>query len=197
MIWILNGGILICAFCFAKALLLKIDDALAEQSATHKYLAVIASVYLFSVAGLLHSAWEGIFWVSLALAAYSDYVTKEIYDFVYFPAGVICVYQVLSEGNVEKILGLTVFCCIQMVIFKRLYGVSDCIAFSVCAMYVAAHGGGMQDYWLHMFIAFLLFLIVQAFKRNIDKKGRLKKPGAFIPYIAAAMLYMQVCIMWR
>ena len=75
MIWILNGGILICAFCFAKALLLKIDDALAEQSANHKYLTVIAAVYLFSIAGLLHSAWEGIFWVSLALAAYSDYVT--------------------------------------------------------------------------------------------------------------------------
>lgn len=189
MFWIINAGILIGVFYIGKVFLLRIDSTLAEQSIKHKYLVSIAAIYLFCVAGTLQYAWEGVFWVSLALAAYSDYVTREIYDFIYFPTGMICIYQLLQGGIDASVIEMIIFCCIQMLLFRHYYGVSDCIAFSMCAMYLAVHGGRMLEYWLHMFWAFLLLLMIQALKRNIDKRGRLKKPVAFIPYIAAAMLF--------
>lgn len=86
-------------------------------------------------------------------------------------------------------------CCYTMLIFRHLYGGSDCLAYILCAMYLAGCGKDLTDYLLFMLLAVGLELIVQVKNNNINiKEGKLKQPKALIPYIAAAMLVWRLIV---
>lgn len=134
---------------------------------------------------------EGLFWASLALAAYSDYCTTSVFDFVFLPgifADLLCLVWNWGSLSLDSLLGFGIFLVFQWLIFQRLYGGADCLAFSACGLHLLARqriSGAMVGL---MALTFLFLVAVQGMKRNINKKGNLKKEVPLIPYIAAAML---------
>ena len=133
---------------------------------------------------------------SLLLAAWIDHYIQLIPDMVYVPglAGGI-VWLIYSNPGEDIVINLLIFVAIQMFIFRRLYGGSDCLAYILCAMYLAGCGKDLTDYLLFMLLAVGLELIVQLKNNNINiKEGKLKQPKALIPYIAAAMLVWRLIV---
>lgn len=191
MEWIVKVIFLISTFLLATKILLKKDKQLAVN-AKRKPVLVITVIILFFISFILSSFWEVLFWFSLSLAAYSDYLTQEIYDIVYAPGVGICIAMLGITGSFKEceIIELIVFIVLQTVVFRKLYGISDCIAFSMCAMYLYLHGKVLVDYIILMLGIFLVLTIIQFFKKNIDK-GKFKEPVALIPYIAFAITCVQ------
>ena len=46
----------------------------------------------------------------------------------------------------------------------------------------------LLDYFVFMLFTYILLGIIQLFKKNVNKKGNLKIPVAFTPYIVATFL---------
>lgn len=130
--------------------------------------------------------WDSLFWSSLALAAFCDFTTTEIYDFCFLPAA-ISGCALLIFNSLHGVRGLIIFGAAQLLIFRKLYGGADCLAFFFCAAYITACGGGLTDCFLLMLYVFIILALVQLAKGNV-KKGNLKECVPLIPYIAAVML---------
>lgn len=128
----------------------------------------------------------------LLLACITDLAICQVHNFVWWFGGIAAGLLLLTEirrksGIIGSLLPeLLVFCVIQLVLFSRLYGRADCYAFCVCAGAEAGLGFGIMGFLQHMFFAFLLLAVVQAFRKNITRKGSLKRPVPFIPYITTA-----------
>lgn len=128
---------------------------------------------------------------SLILAAWIDHYIQLIPDVIYAPGltgGIL--WLIYYNPGADIIINLIVFVSIQLLIFRRLYGGSDCLAYILCAVYLAGNGCGkkLTDYLLFMLLTVIIELIDQIRKKNILKNGRLKRPVPLIPYIAGAML---------
>lgn len=132
--------------------------------------------------------YEMSFWICLAVAAYCDHRTKEVYDMIFIPsilfgAGILAINK---EWNI--LISVGIFTLFQVIIFARLYGGADCFAFVMCAMYMAIHDYKMIDFLIILMAGtFFLAFIVQATEKNINKKGNLKESIALIPYILLNM----------
>lgn len=169
--------------------------------------AAMSALTYFMCGNILGGILGCLFWTSLSAAAYSDGLTCEVYDWVYYPGilGGTFLLIVLNPGT--RILpGMCVFLALQLFLFRFMYGGSDCIAFSLCALFLASFGCGLLEYMLVMLITLLLFTPWQAFRGNIhvskqsvkDRRFlKLKEPKAMIPFIFSAMsiMTMAVCIM--
>lgn len=193
MSWGLSIVILLVGFITARKILVILDKEFASSIRKQPMALWSVLFYLFVESFVLNSLWDSVFWITIALVAYNDYLTKEIYDVVYVPAIIICIIQLAlasctQEVGIEKLIELIVFCGIQFVVFRMFYGLSDCIAFCVCAMYLTVHGGDIMDSVILMIVTILLLGVVQACKKNINRKGNLKEPVALIPYIAVGMM---------
>lgn len=203
---LLGSGILICCL---------VDAEFREVTEQKKGIAAAASagIYLLSAlvlkgepasglpdAAVFTAVWElldSLFWSSLALAAYSDYCTMRVWDFIHLPAaaagvlqGIMCMFTPIF--TLQMLLDLILFAGLQWVfirvMFRGKYGEADGLAFFMCALHMAATGGTFLQYLVHMAAAYLLFGTVQILKGNVNRKGNLKTPMPLIPYIAAAML---------
>jgi len=134
-------------------------------------------------------AWMyGVLAAYLVTASITDIQTQAVHDFLHLAGcvggGILLVWNrpgwaLLGEA--------AFFIAIQMLLFRRMYGIADCLAFSVCTLYMAASGKGMMAYVLHMGATFLLLAAVQAGRGNINWRGNLKEPVAMIPYIAGTV----------
>lgn len=186
-------------FLFCSRLLRTIDRETGEgsQSFIARAAFVMILIYFIPAAFKVCSSGTGIsgclFWASIALAAYSDICTKEIYDMVYIPAflaGLTCLGFGFIQGKIPGtvLLQCTLFCALQWILFRRMYGEADCLAFSLCAVYGALLGRFFFDDMILMAVAWLLLALVQICRKNINKKGNLKHPVPMIPYIAVAAL---------
>ena len=132
----------------------------------------------------------GFFWGSFAAAAYSDWQIKKAYDFMLWIAILSAMLTMITTGQFseQRITELVIFFLMQWCVFRHLYGGADCLSPSACAVYLAALGKGiLPALWL-LTAAWILFLIVQVVKKNIDKRGKLKNGKPFIPYMAMALL---------
>lgn len=128
--------------------------------------------------------------VYLTVCAITDFQTCKVYDLLQVPAAaagaVLCLLQTsLPEGG----RGLVLFALLQYLLFMRFYGEGDVMAFQICSLYLVGRGGDLRTLLLHMALAFILLGAVQAFKRNINKKGNLIVPVPFFPYIACSLLW--------
>lgn len=121
----------------------------------------------------------------LLLASVTDIVLCQVYDFTWWFAltAVLVSLQGISE---ESVWSLAFFFLLQFAVFGRLYGRADCYGFCVCAAAEAVMGMELSGFLVQMFLAWLLLFFVQAAHRNIDRKGNLKQPVPFLPYITAA-----------
>jgi len=127
----------------------------------------------------------------LTVCAITDLKTCKVYDILQVPTAVagavLCLQQApLPEGG----RGLVIFALLQYLLFMRFYGEGDVMAFQICSLYLVGRGGDLQTLLLHMALAFVLLGAVQAFRRNINRKGNLKVPVPFLPYIACSLLWL-------
>lgn len=106
-----------------------------------------------------------------------------------FSATMDAAVDAAGNGGVDAAIGVSIllFALLQYVLFMRLYGRADGMAFLVSALAEASLGYDMQMYLLHMILSYLLLSLVQGLKRNIGGKGRLKKPVPFLPYITVGL----------
>lgn len=135
----------------------------------------------------------------LLLACTTDLAIYQVHNFVWWFGGIAAGLLLWVElrrvpAAVSNVLPeLFAFCIIQIVLFSRLYGRADCYAFCVCSWTEAGLGMDIMGFLEHMFLAFLLLTAVQAFRKNISRKGNLKKPVPFLPYITAAFYLLLLC----
>lgn len=128
----------------------------------------------------------------LLLAGVTDVVIGQAYNFVWWPvlaAGLAS----LRGVQASMLWPLCLFLLLQFTLFGAMYGRADRYAFCVCALLETGMGAGMYGYLLHMFLSWALLVLVQAVRRNIDKRGNLKRPVPFLPYIAIAFWIVLAC----
>lgn len=133
-----------------------------------------------------------LFWASMALCAWCDYLTTEIYDFCYLPAFISGCLMLWLNSAWYRSGDLIIFAVIQFLIFRKLIGTSDCVAFWICALYLAGTGKGFEAYVWFMAYVYVLFLVAQLLFGNVDKKIKLKEPKPMIPYIAVVILWVGI-----
>ncbi len=128
--------------------------------------------------------------VYLTICVLTDLRACIVYDFLQLPGAMagamLCLSRPLPAGSGA---GLVLFALLQYLLFGRLYGIGDAMVFQVCSLYLAGRGGDLRTFLLHMALAFVLLGIVQSFRRNINKRGNLKTPVPFVPYIACSLLW--------
>lgn len=141
----------------------------------------------------------------LLFACLTDTIICEVYQFTWWGAGGAAVFLWIYEevcvngiydgtpcrnemhsGMVMSFLMILAYLVLQELFFAGFYGRADCHAFVVCAIVCCAFGMGLTWYFLHMTMAFTLLIMVQAFRKNIDSRGRLRQPVAFLPYITVS-----------
>lgn len=124
----------------------------------------------------------------LLCAVLEDIKYQSVKRVVWWVGGVLGWLLCCSNGNTGSSLILEVFLfgILQFGLFSRFYGKADCFAFVCCSLVLAAYGGGLREYLLHMLLAISLLGGVQILRDNINTRGNLKRPVAFIPYIAPA-----------
>ena len=132
-------------------------------------------------------------WAVIALcllfACITDCITCQVYNFTWWISGAAAALLLGTRKNGISLvcLGeLGFFILLQLRLFSRLYGRADCYAFSVCAIAEAAAGLELAGFLVHMLGAFCLLALVQGMRRNIGKRGNLKRPVPFLPYITLA-----------
>jgi len=135
----------------------------------------------------------------LLLACVTDLVLCQVYNFTWWPAltaAAILMWRSLSwmsRGRAEDVLySVLFFLFLQFVWFCRMYGKADCYAFSVCAITGAARGMKAAGFLIHMLSAYVLLFFVQTACRNLDKRGNLKRPVPFLPYITISFWMLLV-----
>lgn len=129
-----------------------------------------------------------VFILCLLWAVIMDVKTCRVYNLIWWIAGSCDVLLwLLDEGRTAECLPeLIGFWVLQVYLFSRMYGKADSYAFCVCAGFTYSYGFGMRQWLLHMLLALVFMTPVQAIRRNINSRGNLKKPVAFIPYIVLA-----------
>lgn len=128
--------------------------------------------------------------VYLTVCVVTDRQTCKTYDFLQWPASVagalLCLTRPLPVGAG---VGLVLFALLQYFLFGRMYGQGDVMAFQICSLYLIGEGGGFRLLLLHMALAFAMLGAVQLFRHNIDRRGNLKVPVPFLPYIACSLIW--------
>lgn len=130
----------------------------------------------------------------LLLACITDSLLCQVYNFTWWISLAAALLLWCCRGEpgesvflYSETLGwLMLFVGIQLAMGGRIYGRADSYAFCVCALAEASQGISAAGFLVHMLSAYILLFIVQAFRRNINKKGNLRKPVPFLPYITAA-----------
>ena len=132
----------------------------------------------------------------LLFASITDLVMCQAYNFVWWISGmaaVVLLWQRWKDaGTITGLSGLLLFCALQLFLCIRLYGRADGYAFCVCAGAQTGLGMGMEAYFMHMTVAFILLITVQAFRKNIGSRGRLRKPVPFLPYVTIGFFIMLI-----
>ena len=131
----------------------------------------------------------GVLAAYLLVASIQDSQTCEVYDFLHVLALPTGMFFIVATPSGEKVMSLVLYLVIQLGIFMKMYGAGDGLAFLVCAVYESRFGKGLSTYLLHMAAVFVVLLVVQGARRNINKTGNLKKPVALVPYIAATVWF--------
>lgn len=130
---------------------------------------------------------------SMLLACVTDCKICQVHQFVWWCSGAAAVALagcliVVSfvHGRYASFTGLIFFCLLQQIFFARMYGRADSHAFCICAVIAYGFDISIKGYLIHMLFSFLLLTVVQFFQKNINRKGNLKKPVAFLPYITVS-----------
>lgn len=146
--------------------------------------------------GMKQTEWNMVFLSVLAgcliFACITDCKACEVYQFTWWVVGSASLFflckRISEEGkwSIIFLLMLLFYSILQEKFFSRFYGRADCHAFVVCAVGLFGLGMNLQDCFVQMLFAFTGLAVVQMFRRNINRKGNLKKAVAFLPYITVS-----------
>lgn len=131
----------------------------------------------------------------MIFACMTDIKIYEVYGFVWW-IGAACGAIGLQE-NLGKLPELVFFCFLQEKFFCRFYGRADCHAFVICALVQSGMGLGLREYLIHMLFAFGGLAVIQLRRNNINRRGNLKQPVAFLPYITVSFWLNCYCFCWE
>ncbi len=133
--------------------------------------------------------------IYLGATTIMDVLLCQVSDFLQY-VGVLGGALWIFSKEIEPPLGISLilFGMIQYLIFMRMYGKADGMAFCVCAMYFIGLGFDMEMCLYHMGISVVLLAMVQALCGNISCKGNLKRKVAMYPYITSGfwILFLQI-----
>jgi len=121
----------------------------------------------------------------LLFASITDHKTCQVYCFTWWPVYIAVLPSLWRMGG-DAFIPLGIFLFLQFRVFGRMYGRADCYAFGVCASVLTTRGEGLMGFLMHMLLAWLLLASMQAVRGNIGRRGNLKKPVPFLPYITVA-----------
>ncbi len=146
----------------------------------------------------------GISTAFLVCAAVCDKKTTEVPDALYIvPAALSVIYytvnyfnnraaSMFAEKTTSEMLdilgdwaGIVIFILIQVLVLSRVYGMSDSLAFSTCALIGKTVGANEYACIAFMALTFCVFTVVQVRNKNIGKNLKLIQPKPLIPYIAS------------
>lgn len=126
----------------------------------------------------------------LILACATDWVLCQVYNFIWWialTASAVLLWRSLYLPQIEKkeeiLIALLLFFILQFTVFCRTYGKADGYAFCVCAVTEATRGMKLAGFLFHMLLAYALLFLVQTIRGNLNRRGNLKKPVPFLPYI--------------
>lgn len=136
----------------------------------------------------------------LLAACETDCRSREVYNLLWIVAGVLWLVEWIQTMPVNVSVDTALvsslgksrlgvpwpplfFGVLQQLFFCKFYGRADCHAFSCCGFYLWLQGEGLSTYLLQMLLALGLLGVVQLLRRNINSRGNLKRPVAFMPYI--------------
>ena len=138
----------------------------------------------------LEALMTGIFMIYLLRAALEDHRTqlaRRYFWWIAGGAGFILLF--LRRGwEVAILMELLLYGLLQFIGFSKAYGLADCHAFFTCGIFLMACGGSLKTCLWHMLITFVLLGATQLMKKNVNRKGNLKKPVALIPFLSAGFL---------
>lgn len=160
--------------------------------------------------------WESFHWAlvgavfagCLIAACAMDLAEHMIYRYVWLVCGIAIMCFELAEfwgANGDLLVHVVqagqwrdwfVFVALQQFLFAQMYGRADCHAFCCCGAMWIVEGGGFALCVLHMAISFILLTVVQLGRRNITKKGRLKRAVPMLPYITAGFWICRLGVNW-
>ena len=123
-----------------------------------------------------------IFGGCMLMACITDVESCVVYDYVWWISGCAGLFLAALAGN-EKTGSLILFGLLQEMFFCKMYGRADCHAFWSGSVMLSAFGMDMKGYLVHMLMAFGLLAVVQVFRHNVGRDGKLKRPIPFLPYI--------------
>jgi hypothetical protein len=127
----------------------------------------------------------GVFAGCLLAAGIMDWWERMVYRYVWWIGGAAAAGMFLVfHPSMKALLPFGIFVALQYGIFGRFYGRADCHAFCVCALMMTVLRFRFQDYVMHMAIVFAGLTMLQLFRGNVCRNGRLKEPVALVPYIA-------------
>lgn len=139
----------------------------------------------------------GIMGGSLLLACVTDRLLRQVYNFTWwiFLAALALLWG-MGGGSPRPLQGsymdceslgwVMVYLGLQLLFAGCVYGRADSYAFCVCALAQTLLGISVAGFLVHMSIAYVLLFVIQLARRNIDRRGNLRKPVPFLPYITAA-----------
>lgn len=87
------------------------------------------------------------------------------------------------------------FAALQYLLFARMYGLADCHAFSSSAILLAAYGGTILIFLIHMLLTVAFLGAVQLARGNVNRHGNLHRPVAMLPYVFSAFLVVWVLLL--
>ena len=92
-------------------------------------------------------------------------------------------WGITDRIGIRQAAAVALFVLLQQYLFARMYGRADSHAFSVCALAMCRWRGEMLWFLIHMLLAVSLLAVVQLSQGNVTRRGRLRIPKPFIPYI--------------
>lgn len=156
---------------------------------------IVAIPEIGDMEGIIFSVFGG----CLIFACITDCKACQVYQFIWWVAGIaagclVCgrIGEMHCGESMQLLIGLLIYGGLQELFFCRFYGRADCHAFIVCALML----GGMRiekiGWLVHMLLAFGILAFVQLLCGNINRKGNLKNPVPFLPYITIAF-WINLC----
>ncbi len=133
---------------------------------------------LFCMAGFL---------ALLGMASAQDIRTKQVSNSIWALAALWYLVWWLVLGETFS-LSPILFWLLQELFFCRFYGRADCHAFSSCGFFLSLMGGSMVSFLIQMLLSLGFLALVQLLRRNINRRGNLRHPVAFMPYITAGFV---------
>lgn len=127
--------------------------------------------------------------VYLTVCSITDSCMQQVYDVMQIFGGIL-VGGLALVMDVQSYIGveLIVFAMLQGLLFLKMYGEADAMAFLICALSLLE--GGLLLWLTHMALTFLFLGIIQGIRGNIASDGNLKLPVALYPYIAVAYVFV-------